>query len=48
LNIKKAILANAPASQIAQFIATGPITAGGEILNALKTRRAEEAKLFLS
>jgi len=47
-NIKKAILANAPASQIAQFIATGPITAGGEILNALKTRRAEEAKLFLS
>jgi len=47
-NIKKAIITNQSASQIAQFIATGPVTAGGEVLKGLITRRAEEAKLFLS
>jgi GH24 family phage-related lysozyme (muramidase) len=47
-NITKAILSNAPASQIAQFIGTGPVTAKGVVVNGLVTRRALEAKLFLS
>ena len=47
-NIKKAIMTNQPASQVAQFIGTGPVTAGGVVYPGLVTRRAEEAKLYLS
>jgi GH24 family phage-related lysozyme (muramidase) len=46
-NIAKAIITNQSASQIAQFIATGPVTAKGEVLKGLVTRRAEEAQLYL-
>jgi GH24 family phage-related lysozyme (muramidase) len=46
-NIAKAIITNQSASQVAQFIATGPITAKGEVLKGLVTRRAEEAQLYL-
>jgi GH24 family phage-related lysozyme (muramidase) len=47
-NITKAILANAPASQIAQFIGTGPVTSKGVVVPGLVTRRALEAKLYSS
>lgn len=46
-NIAKAIITNQSASQVAQFIATGPITANNEVLKGLVTRRAEEAQLYL-
>ena len=47
-NITRAIKSKAPATQVAQFIAVGPITAKGVVLEGLRTRRAEEAKLYLS
>ena len=46
--IKRALEINAPANQVAQFIAAGPITAGGKVLEGLVIRRKEEAQLYLS
>lgn len=46
--IAQAIKANSSPQQIAQLIQAGPITAKGEVLEGLVTRRKDEARLYLS